>query len=268
VISCGPAPSVGKPSRPADSDRSTASASRSRDLRVSSLPSFGATRHPNGRFIEAPVSSHPMVGDAGSGTYLCSLCRAEMPLDQRRAHYRALHPAIFEQQQRALARGMRIVVPVAVGSGILLFLALFVPGEILRVRMPDWYLVVVTLGFLGAIFALVPSAAKSRRTYFEPYGSFLVPCVVCAEKIREQDLRPHFASVHSEELRYFRITRWVARGAPYGITLYGILVATFLSPFGLIVWLPLLPSVGLFVLWAVFTRHHWRNARAVWQKKD
>ena len=208
-----------------------------------------------------------MVGDAGSGTYRCSLCRAEMPLDERRAHYKALHPAVFELQQRAFARGMRIVVPVAAVSGILFFLALFVPGEILRVRMPDWYFVVVWLGFLGAIFALVPFGAKSRRTYIDPYGSFLIPCVVCAAKIREPDLRTHFASVHSEELRYFQTTRWVARGAPSGISLYGILAATFLSTFGLIVWLPLLPSVGLFVLWAVLTRRHWADARAAWQKK-
>ncbi len=66
--------------------------------------SRNAIRHSDRRLIDAPASSHPMVGDAGSGTYLCSLCRAEMPLDERRAHYRALHRAVFEQQHEVLAR--------------------------------------------------------------------------------------------------------------------------------------------------------------------
>src|SRR2546427_12228949 len=113
----------------------------------------------------------------------------------------------------------------------------------------------------------LPFVAKTRRTYFEDVGSILVPCVICSARIGERDLRSHFASVHPEEIRHFRNSFWMARISPNGIVLYGLLAATFLSLLGLgvWVWLPLLVWVGLFVLWAVFARRHWKKARAAWQ---
>ena len=217
--------------------------------------------------MEAPTSSRRVIGGAHALAYFCKLCRAEMPFEQRESHNRGIHSNLFEQQQRAYARNMRIVITAVVGSGAGFFLGLFVPAAILRIDIPVWYIVAIFIAMFAGFFVPFPFVAKTRRIYFEDVGSILVPCVICSARIGERDLRSHFASVHPEEIRHFRNSFWMARISPNGIVLYGLLAATFLSLLGLgvWVWLPFVAWVGLFVLWAVFARRHWKKARAAWQ---
>jgi len=217
--------------------------------------------------MEAPASSHLVTGNADALAYFCKLCQTEMSLQERHSHNRRIHPDFFENQQRAYRRNMRIVITAVGGSCGGFLLGLFVPPAILRIDVPTWYVVAIFIGMFAGCLVPLPFVAKTRRTYFEDVGSILVPCVICSARIGERDLRSHFASVHPEEIRHFRNSFWMARISPNGIVLYGLLAATFLSLLGLgvWVWLPLLVWVGLFVLWAVFARRHWKKARAAWQ---
>ena len=226
-----------------------------------------STFHEAGRLMEAPASSHLVTGNADALAYFCKLCQTEMSFQERQSHNRRIHPDFFENQQRAYRRNMRIVITAVGGSCGGFLLGLFVPPTILRIDVPIWYVVAIFIGMVAGCLVPLPFVAKTRRTYFEDVGSILVPCVICSARIGERDLRSHFASVHPEEIRHFRNSFWMARISPNGIVLYGLLAATFLSLLGLgvWVWLPLLVWVGLFVLWAVFARRHWKKARAAWQ---
>ena len=217
--------------------------------------------------MEALASSRHVIRGAHALAYFCKLCRAEMLFEQREFHNRGIHPDNFERQQRAHARNMRIVITAVVGSGVGFFLGLFVPAAMLGIHVPVWYVIAIFIAMCAGIFVPFPFVAKTRRIYFEDVGSILVPCVICSAKIGEQDVRPHFASVHSEEFRHFRRSFWMVRISPNGILLYGILAGTFLSLLGLgvWVWLPLVVWVGLFFLWAVLARRHWQKARGAWR---
>ena len=219
--------------------------------------------------MEALASSRHVIRSAHALAYFCKLCRAEMPFEQREFHNRGIHPDLFERQQRAYARNMRIVITAVVGSGVGFFLGLFVPAAMLGIHVPVWYVIAIFIAMCAGIFVPFPFVAKTRRIYFEDVGSILVPCVICSAKIGEQDVRPHFASVHSEEFRHFRRSFWMVRISPNGILLYGILAGTYLSLLGLgvwvWVWLPLVVWVGLFLVWAVLARRHWQKARGVWR---
>ena len=217
--------------------------------------------------MEAPTSSLHVIGGAHALAYFCKLCRAEMPFEQRASHNRGIHSDLFEQQQRAYARNMRIVIIAVVGSGVGFFLGLFVPSAILGTDVPVWYLVAIFIAMFAGFFVPFPFVAKTRRIYFEDVGSILVPCVICSAKLGERDLRSHFASAHPEEFTHFRSSFWMVRISPNGILLYGILAATFLSLLGLgvWVWLPFAAWVGLFLLWAVLARRHWQKARGAWR---
>ena len=199
--------------------------------------------------------------------YFCKLCPAEMPFEQMEVHNRGIHSDLFEQRARARARNMRILITAGVGSFAVFFLGLFFPAAILGIRVPLWYVVVIFIamfaGFLIPLFFLV----KSTLTHFEDLGRILGPCVICSSMLGDRDLGAHFASLHPEELRYFRVALWMPRISQGGIPLYGLLAATFLSvlQLGLWVWVPLVVWVGLFVGWAVLAHRHWKKARGAWQ---
>src|SRR5947208_5409136 len=84
----------------------------------------------------------------------------------------------------------------------------------LGIHVPVWYVIAIFIAMCAGIFVPLPFVAKTRRIYFEDVGSILVPCVICSAKIGEQDVRPHFASVHSEEFRHFRRSFWIVRICP------------------------------------------------------
>src|SRR6266571_3156991 len=102
-----------------------------------------------GRFMEAATSSHYVIGGAHALAYFCKLCRAEMPFEQRAAHNRGIHSDLYEQQQRAYARNMRIVIIAVVGSGAGFFLGLFVPAAILGIDVPIWYIVAIFIAMFA-----------------------------------------------------------------------------------------------------------------------
>src|SRR2546426_7782633 len=110
--------------------------------------------------MEALASSRHVIRGAHALAYFCKLCRAEMPFEQREFHNRGIHPDLFERQQRAYARNMRIVITAVVGSGVGFFLGLFVPAAMLGIHVPVWYLIAIFIAMCAGISFHFPSSRK------------------------------------------------------------------------------------------------------------
>lgn len=199
--------------------------------------------------------------------YHCRLCGVEGRLGERAGHLRVSHPEILKDQEKALARVMMVVVPVAIGSGVGLLIGIY---EILHLHLPDWYAYILVVLFGAANLSPFPYAAKSKRIHVDAVGDVLVACRVCDSKLRQGEVRPHLRSDHPAEFRY--LMKWVYLFfGSLGVTIGLLLVFQPLVLPGLNLWwlVGLSAWMGLQVIaWRAIDHGHLTKARIAWQNTD